>query len=143
MGDRILDTQITTLPSGDADTERPTDETHERSTSIYEPSNATSEITIASYKTAMEGILDTTMTTLSLGETGMGGPIDEVPETFSYESSATSGPSITSTVNSRNRRYNVPPRHNYADHGYLWPQGPGLLGVDNISVLEVCISIDP
>jgi hypothetical protein len=142
MGEWIQDTQITTLPSGDADTERPTDETHGTSTFKYEQSKATSEITIASYKSAMEGVLGTTMTTLSLGDTGTGGSIDEVPETASFlseESLATSGTSITSyktekTVNSRKSHYNVLPRHKYADHGYLSPQGPGSLSVGGASV---------
>ncbi|KAN0128835.1 hypothetical protein V8E53_013333 [Lactarius tabidus] len=142
-GERIQDTQMTTLSSGDADTRRPMVETHGTSTSIYDLSKATSEITLASYKTAMDEILDTTMTTLSSGDAGMGGPIDEAPETTSFtydESLATSGTSITSykteniSVVSNKSRYNVLPRHKYAGHGYSRPQGPGSLGVDNASV---------
>ncbi|KAN0128084.1 hypothetical protein V8E53_014121 [Lactarius tabidus] len=142
MGERIQDTQITTLPLGNADTERPTDGTRGASTFIYEPSKATSEITLASYKTARE-ILDTTTTTLSSVDAGMGGPIDEVPETNSFiydENLATSGTSITFykteniSVISVKSRYNVLPRHKYAHHGYSRLQGPGSLGLNDAPV---------
>lgn len=89
--------------------------------------------------------------TLSSGAAGSGVPIDEVLETYSFiydEDLAASETSIASyktekTVNSRKSRYNVRPRHKYADHGYSRPQGPGLLGVDDSSYPKVCKSINP
>lgn len=146
MGEQIQDTQMTTPPSGD-DTGGLMDEVHETSPFMYNPSFASSSITVASYKTAREWMHDTTMTTLSSGHAGIGEPIDEVPEThsFRYDSDlATSGTSIGSyktekTVISSKSRYNHRPRHKYADHVHLRvPQG----GVEDASVPKVFKSIE-
>ncbi|KAF8264045.1 hypothetical protein EI94DRAFT_1832004 [Lactarius quietus] len=58
---------------------------------------------------------------------------------------ATSGTTIASyqtekTVNSRKSRYNTRPRHKYADHGYLRPQGFASLDVDEASIAETELS---
>jgi hypothetical protein len=89
--------------------------------------------------------------TLSSGAADSGVPMDEVLETYSFiydPDLATSGTSIASyktekSVNSRKSRYNVRPRHKYADHGYSRPQGPGSLGICDASVPKVCKPIDP
>ena len=127
----MQDTQMTTQPSGDG-TGGPTDKIHETSPFIYDRRLASSEITVASYKTAMESIHDTATATLSSGHAGIERPIDKVPETnsFTYDSDlATSGTSIGSyktekTVISTKSRYNILPRHKYADYVHLRvPQG--------------------
>ena len=128
-GERTEDTQITNPPPGDG-TGGPMDEKHGTSPFKYNPNLASSEITVASYKTARESIHDTTMTTLSSGHAGIGGPIDS----FTYDSDlATSGTSIGSykterTVISTKSRYNIPARHKYADHVHLRVPAHGKAG---------------
>ncbi|KAN0140583.1 hypothetical protein V8E53_001792 [Lactarius tabidus] len=81
-------------------------------------------------------------TTLPSGAAGIGVLVDDASESYSFfydPDLAASGTSIASykterTVNSRKSRYNVLPRHKYADHGYLRPQDPGSSGVDDASV---------
>jgi hypothetical protein len=90
-------------------------------------------------------------TALPSGAAGIGVPVDDASESYSFyfdPDLAASGSSIASykterTVNSRKSRLNVRPRHKYADHGYLRPQDPGSSGVDDASVPKVCKSIDP
>ncbi|KAF8263955.1 hypothetical protein EI94DRAFT_1739600 [Lactarius quietus] len=81
---------------------------------------------------------------------GIVGPVDvdEVSDSFSFiydPSMATSGTTISSyktekTVISTKSRYNKRPRHKYADHGYLRPQGFDSLAVDNASIAETELS---
>ena len=88
--------------------------------------------------------------TLPSGAAGIEAPVDRDNTSESYSffydpGLAESWTSIASykterTVNSRKSRYNVLPRHKYADHGYLRPQCPESLG--DTSVPKVCKSID-
>ena len=147
LGERIQDTQMTTpplsLPSGDADPGGPMDHIHEGRPFIYDPRKASSEFTISYYETASEVILDTITTTLPSG--GAGRPGDDASSTFSFiynPSLASSGTSIDSckterTVNSRKSRYNALPRHKYADHDLLMPQGLASLRINDSPVPKV------
>lgn len=143
--ERIEDTQMTAviLSSGDADPGGPTDKIHEGRPFIYDPRMASSEFTISYYETAPEVILDTITTTLPSG--GAGRPGDDASSTFSFiydPSLASSGTSIDSckterTVNSRKSRYNALPRHKYADHDLLMPQGLASLRINDSPVPKV------
>jgi hypothetical protein len=121
----------------------------ERRHSIYDPRMASSDFTISYYETAPDVIPDTTTTTLPSGGAGIEGPADDASSTFSFiydPSLASSGTSIDSykterTVNSRKSRYNALPRHKYADHGHLMPQGLAPLHIDDpkVNVLDIGI----
>jgi len=87
-------------------------------------------------------------TTPSSEAAGIAGPVGESSDSFSFiydPSLATSGTTIASykagkTVNSRKSHYNTRPRHKYADHGYLRPQGFASLDVDEASIAETELS---
>jgi hypothetical protein len=103
---------------------------------------ASSEFTISYYETAPDVIPDTTTTTLPSGGAGIEGPADDVSD----PSLASSGTSIDSykterTVNSRKSRYNALPRHKYADHAHLMPQGLAPLHIDDPKVNLLNIGI--
>ncbi|KAF8265965.1 hypothetical protein EI94DRAFT_1803685 [Lactarius quietus] len=84
-------------------------------------------------------------TTPSSEAADIAGPVDD-SFSFIYDSSmATSGTTIASyktekTVISTKSRYNTRPRHKYADHGYLRPQGFASLAVDRASIAETELS---
>ncbi|KAH9053284.1 hypothetical protein EDB87DRAFT_1652250 [Lactarius vividus] len=81
--------------------------------------------------------------TLSPGAAGIGGPMDEVCDTYSFiygQDFASSEASIASykterTVNSRKSRYNALPRRKHSDSGYLAvTEGIASLNVNDTSV---------
>ncbi|KAI9447394.1 hypothetical protein H4582DRAFT_1893544, partial [Lactarius indigo] len=80
--------------------------------------------------------------TLSPRAAGIGGPMDEFQETYSFyeQDLAASEISIASyktdrTVNSRKSRYNALPRRKHADSGHLGiTEGIESLNVDDVSV---------